>query len=157
MLFNILCSYKMDVIDNLEEELRESDGEAETGNASPPAKRWKVKQKVLQWYRAEYAVKYPVIRRSSLSETHAYCTLCTIDLSIGHGGLQDVKKHVATAKQQAKQHTSISTRKVTDMFVVDEDVSIIRAGTLFTDFVIEHNLPLACTDHAGSLFRKMFT
>ena len=94
----------MDVIDNLEEELRESDGEAETGNASPPAKRWKVKQKVLQWYRAEYAVKYPVIRRSSLSETHEYCTLCDIDLSIGHGGLQDVKKHVATAKHQAKQH-----------------------------------------------------
>jgi len=52
----------MDVIDDLEEELTESDGEEETGNASPPAKRRKVKQKVLQQYRAEYAVKYPVIR-----------------------------------------------------------------------------------------------
>ena len=61
----------MDVTDHLEEELRELDGEAETGNASPPAKHRKVKQKVLQQYRAEYAVKYPVIRRSSLSEMHA--------------------------------------------------------------------------------------
>ena len=140
MLFNILCSYKMDVTVHLEEELRELDGEAETGNASPPAKHRKVKQKVLQQYRAEYAVKYPVIRRSSLSETHEYCTLCDIDLSIGHGGLQDVKKHLATAKHQAKQHTSISTRKVTDMFVVDKDVSVIRTDKLFTDFVTEHNL-----------------
>jgi len=40
---------------------------------------------------------------------------------------------------------------------VDKAVSVIRAETLFTDFVFEHNLPLACTDHAGSLFRKMFT
>ena len=27
---------------------------------------------------------------------------------------------------------------------------------MFTEFIVEHNLPLACADHTGPLFRKMF-
>jgi len=54
------------------EELTHSNDE--TGTASPPTNR--LKQKVLQRYRVEYAVKYPVIRKSSLGDiafTMEYC------------------------------------------------------------------------------------
>ncbi|KAJ8389034.1 hypothetical protein AAFF_G00124310 [Aldrovandia affinis] len=36
----------------------------------------------------------------------------------------------------------------------DEDVT--RAELCFTGFTVEHNLPIAASDHAGPLFRKMF-
>jgi len=42
------------------------------------------------------------------------------------------------------------------MFHSNKDASVIKAETYFADYVVEHNLPVACTDHAGSLFRKMF-
>jgi hypothetical protein len=32
----------------------------------------------------------------------------------------------------------------------------IHAEILFTNFLIEHNVPIAVSDHAGPLFRKMF-
>jgi hypothetical protein len=33
---------------------------------------------------------------------------------------------------------------------------VTNAEVLFTNFLIEHNVPIAVSDHAGSLFRKMF-
>ena len=33
---------------------------------------------------------------------------------------------------------------------------VINAEVLFTGFLFEHNIPLAVSDHAGPLFRKMF-
>ena len=48
------------------------------------------------------------------------------------------------------------SRKVPEFFASNNDLSVIRAETLFTEFVVEHNIPIACTDHAGKLFQKMF-
>ena len=31
----------------------------------------------------------------------------------------------------------------------------MRAEALFTEFIVEHHLPLACADHTWQLFRKM--
>ena len=42
------------------------------------------------------------------------------------------------------------------MLTTSSDLTVIRAETLFTSFVVEHNLPLSITDHAGPLFKKMF-
>ncbi|GBL88785.1 hypothetical protein AVEN_158914-1 [Araneus ventricosus] len=33
---------------------------------------------------------------------------------------------------------------------------VIQAESLFTAFIEERNFPIACADHAGPLFRKMF-
>ena len=42
------------------------------------------------------------------------------------------------------------------MFAAAGDLKTIRAETLFTSFLVEHNVPLAVADHAGPIFRKMF-
>ena len=65
-----------------------SDGEqdAETDVDEPKRKR----PKVLQKYLPGYQVKYPVSRHSSVSENHAYCTVCRCDFGVGHGGMGDV-------------------------------------------------------------------
>ena len=36
------------------------------------------------------------------------------------------------------------------------DLSVIRAETLFTHFLVECNVGLSAADHAGKLFRQMF-
>jgi hypothetical protein len=33
---------------------------------------------------------------------------------------------------------------------------VTNAEILFTNFLIEHNVPIAVSDHAGPLFRKFF-
>ena len=33
---------------------------------------------------------------------------------------------------------------------------MIRAETLFTSFLVEHNCSISAADHAGKLFREMF-
>jgi len=127
--------------------------DAETGDDEPKKK----KQKVLQKYLPGYQIKYPVIRRSSVSDNHAYCTVCRCDFNVGHGGIGDVEKHVRTTKHVAKAGCSASSgRPIQHFFTNSNDLSVIRAETLFTEFLVEHNLPLACSDHTGKLFRKMF-
>ena len=66
--------------------------------AQPKAK----KLKVLQKYLAEYEVKYPIVRKSNVGNTYAYCSICRSDFSIGHGGIGDIAKHIKTSKHTAK-------------------------------------------------------
>lgn len=116
------------------------------------------KQKVLQKYLTEYEIKYPVVRKSNIGDTYAFCKLCQCDFSVGHSGLGDVTKHVKTAKHIARLSNNNDTgaRKISNYFADGKDLSVIRAEVLFTEFIVEHNLPVACADHAGLLFRKMF-
>ena len=45
-----------------------------------------------------------------------------------------------------------------NLFSNSKDYAVIRADAecFFTCFIVEHNLPLNCADHVGSLLRKMF-
>ena len=60
-----------------------------------PPKKKKTKT-VSQKFRHEYELKYPVVSRSKISEEHAFCKICETDISIAHGGIDDIKKHVQT-------------------------------------------------------------
>jgi len=63
-------------------ETGDSDGEISRPNASPPAE-WR---KLLQRYRPEYNMQYPVVRKLSVGDTRAYCCLYNMNFSVGHGG-----------------------------------------------------------------------
>ena len=41
-----------------------------------------------------------------------------------------------------------------NFFADSKDLTVTRAEALFTEFLVEHNIPLACADHAGPLFKK---
>jgi len=55
--------------------------DAEKGPVKPK------KRRVLQKFRSQYAVKFPVVRKSTVGENYAYCLICNSNYSIGHGGL----------------------------------------------------------------------
>jgi len=82
----------------------------------------------------------------------ATCREPDVIFCVGHGGIGDVEKHVRTAKHVAKAGCSASSgRPIQHFFTNRNDLSVIRAETLFTEFLVEHNLPLACSDHTGKL------
>ena len=82
---------------------------SDTNEIGPSAMK---KQRVAQRYRSEYAMRYPIITKSSMSDSHAYCNLCKVDINIGHGGLTDITKHVGTVKHSTKAALHTNMRKV---------------------------------------------
>jgi hypothetical protein len=113
------------------------------------------KRRVSQQFRPEYSVAYPVIRKSAKDCYHAFCSLCSVDINVSHGGIQDVKKHVLSSKHDSKAKLN-NVKKLPVFFSSSSDLSVVNAEVLFTEFLIEHSIPFTVADHAGALFRRMF-
>ena len=101
---------------------------------------------------------------SKIGRTYARCTVCDMDFVISHGGASHVASHVKSmrhkqkglALEQSSKMTNYSTSKPASPTSKSDPLSVIRAETLFALFLVEHNLPLSASDHAGLLFRAMF-
>ena len=104
-------------------------------------------KRVLQRFKDEYM--NGIIQHSILGQHHAHCRLCGNDFSIGHGGKYDVEKHMKTRKHIALACLTNSNTKVTSYLQQSSsaDLNTINAEVLFTEFLIEHGLPLAVADH----------
>lgn len=114
------------------------------------------KKRAYQKFKKEYAQQFPV-STSSLGEYHAFCTVCSVDFLISHGGVNDIKKHIKSKKHLDQSKVRANTPRISNFFASSSgDHNVIQAETLFTEFIIEHNLPLAVADHASRIFRKMF-
>ena len=109
-----------------------------------------------QKFRKEYTERFPVIRSSKRGENYAFCTCCSSDISISHGGINDIRKHINAKKHQANSEAAKGST-ISDFLAStsSSNVSVIRAETLFTDFIIEHSLPISVADHATKLFKNV--
>jgi hypothetical protein len=118
--------------------------------------RKKTKSRILQRFKDEYM--NGIIQHSILGQHHAHCILCGNDFNICHGGKYDVEKHLKTKKHVELARLTDSNTKVTSYLQQNSsaDMNIINAEVLFTEFLVEHGLPLAVTDHVGPLFKRMF-
>lgn len=116
------------------------------------------KPKVVQKYKQDYNSEWPVLKASSTSISSAFCTLCRVDFSVAHGGRNDCQRHINTKKHLDIVNASDQTarKQISGYFTQQKDTSVINAEVLFSEFLIEHNLPIAVADHAGPLFRAMF-
>ena len=100
-----------------------------------------------QKFKEDYSVEWPCITRSSKGIYHAFCKICNDSISVEHGGRDDIRRH----PNARSGNTMFSYfRKPSE----EEDAT--KAELLFTGFLIEHNIQIAASDHAGSLFRVMF-
>lgn len=119
------------------------------GNASK-------KEKIGQTYREVYTERYPCIKPTSKPD-FVRCEVCLCDFNISHGGFNDVQRHCEGSRHKSRGSSqTASVPKISNFFSTDSGLSVMRAETLFTSFLVEHSLPLATADHAGKLFRKMF-
>jgi hypothetical protein len=65
-------------------------------------KRFKYDQK----FNFEYTAEFTFISKSTLGENYAFCTLCHADISITHGGRDDIRKHCTTHKHVAAKSSA---------------------------------------------------
>lgn len=117
------------------------------------------RKQYLQSYRETYSVEFPCIKKSVRGTKYAFCSVCSSDISISHGGKSDITLHLKSQKHRQRATESDKNSKITAFMNTKEnnvDNEVIHAECLFTMFLVEHNLPLTAADHAGPLFRKMF-
>ena len=109
----------------------------------------------MQKYKQDYSSEWPVLKASSASITSAFSTLCRVDFSVAHGGRSDCQRHVSTKKHQDFVAASEKNthKQISGYFTQQKDTSTINAEVLFTEFLIEHNVPIAVADHAGPLWK----
>ncbi|KAJ8049985.1 Zinc finger BED domain-containing protein 5 [Holothuria leucospilota] len=110
-----------------------------------------------QKYKDAYSAEWPVIRKSQKGDTYAFCTSCTMDFSVSHGGRNDCLKHVSTDRHRRNSASITSNSKILDFVTRESQFEVINAEVLFSNFIVEHNLPIGICDHVGPLFKKMFT
>ena len=126
---------------------------AEDSDQPPPTKKSKPATK----FNSSHSQEFSIMKSSQKGDTYAFCTICVCDISIASGGRDAIKRHVGGLKHldAVKLKDSSSVQKVTGFFAKDDDLSVIRAEVLWTQFVIEKNLPLSVSDDFGSLLKQM--
>lgn len=131
---------------------------ADTTDSPPRSKKFRTKYaKADQKFKLEYSKTFPnIIEKSKLGDLYAFCRICQSDVSVRHGGLHDIKKHIGSKKHESISKSFASTSKVSEFFCGSSDQSVIKAEVLFTEFLIEHAIPISVSDHCAKLFRKMF-
>lgn len=94
--------------------------------------------------------------KSQLGEHQAFCVPCRKDIKISHGGLHDLNDHIGTKKHKEYSKTQQLTQPISMFVENQQQEKVDRAEVLFSDFLVEHNIPLISADYAGPLLGKMF-
>ncbi|KAK3738946.1 hypothetical protein RRG08_006513 [Elysia crispata] len=126
-------------------------------SSTPPPK----KRKVLQTFRVEYTQEWPCMLKSRIGPNHAFCTVCSADISIGHSGRFDITSHIASAKHK-KRGECWKQMSISSMFVAKgasaEDGhtnKVTYAEALMVDFIAQHNPSLSLANSVPELIKSM--
>ena len=110
-------------------------------------------------FNPDWTKKHPCIVKNADDPEKAFCTVCCKSLAIDHQGYRDIDRHIIGQVHQSRAKQVESSHKITDCFMSERDNIALRvtgAEVKFTGFLLEHNLPIATSDHAGPSFRSMF-
>jgi hypothetical protein len=108
-----------------------------------------------QKYLQSYTDNYKFILPSPRGPYFARCTLCPSDFGIGHGGKNDIDKHLKSKTHAQMVNLKGQHRDVSTSFAVN-DKPVIRAECYMALFLIEHNLSISTSDHMSDLMGTMF-
>jgi hypothetical protein len=91
---------------------------------------------------------------TGVGEDMAHCKLCNTNFSVAAGALYDVKRHAKRSTHVTAVEASSKTKSITN-FVDKKSSSVILSETLFSNFVVEHNLPFSLADHFTKSLPKL--
>ena len=100
--------------------------------------------------------KYPV--QSVKNDRYKFrCLPCDKALSCGYQGLKDVSDHCERDSHKTN-YVGWKKQATINFFGPNPDFKskVLNAEVIVTNFLIQHNLPLATADHLGPLFRTIF-
>ena len=130
------------------------------------------KPRILQKFLLDYTTDWPVLKPSTKGATFCYCCTCQLDVSIGHGGCDDCKRHVAC--KHHKEHaelrrtcpsvSSVFKRKetrpsVSSVFKQKETPLVLkttRVEALLVTALADSNLLLLAADKFMKTLKEMF-
>ena len=97
---------------------------------------------------------------SKRGTSFAFCTLCSVDVSVAGGGVHEVKRHCESAKHKrffegvsVQPNISCVMARTSKGFELEK---VMKAELYFARFVAEHNLSFTTADHFTKLCKVMF-
>ena len=114
------------------------------------------KQKIACKYRQEWS-RYRM-KSSKKGVSYAFCTVCSVDISIAGGGQHEIERHMKTTKHLTMLN-QLNTQPTLSSFVTDSrsiEEQAVAAEVYFAKFVAEHNIPFLVADHFSRLTKVMF-
>ena len=102
--------------------------------------------------------KWPFVQPVK-GDLHSFrCTVCAKSVSCGHQGEADVIRHAESAQHQRNTKAVKTSQKLnfkpTTQLLKDK---VTRAEVKVANLLVQHNIPLAVTDHLGPLVRDIFS
>jgi hypothetical protein len=133
---------------------------SETALEDPDLTPQKKKLKALQRYRDAYREKWPCLMRSTKGEEYVHCNFCNLDFSCAHGGRNDCRRHVDSARHKQSQEAQKSQPVLSAFMSKKSDESqhkhsVMRAEAYLCDFLASHNLPFSAADTFTATVKKM--
>ena len=108
-------------------------------------------------YNPSWAKIYPV--KAVPNDRHScFCIPCGEKIRCGHQGLTDIKKH-CDCDSHKRNVTEANKNNISRFFTNSNETSkaVTKAEVMVTNFLVQHNLPLATADHMGPLFKAIFS
>jgi len=141
----------------------ESQTDSETSEPQPPTlKKRKPAAAGAAKYRTTFKSEWSklfTVKAASNDKHSFYCVPCLKTTRCDHQGLKDVKDHCSTESHKRLTKAANTQLSVAEMFGSGNSAkqsAVTRAEFLTTNFLIQHNLPIATSDHLGPLFRAIF-
>ena len=85
----------------------------------------------------------PFLTPSKKGEKYTYCSLCSRDFSVAHGGLNDAKRHCESSGHQKKYSEYQSNSSITTYFgesSLSHSSKVISAEVMMAQFIALHNV-----------------
>ena len=116
-------------------------------------------------FQKTWEAEFSCIKQSSTGKLYVMCTFCNEHISIGHGGKNDVKRHVERPKHL--ENTRLARENGVQAPLTDVRSSVpstshcfqdfvTKAEVRFVPFIAENNLPFSVGDHLTKLVKKAF-
>ena len=132
------------------EELHPSDSDSEE---QPIPKKKQITYTGAAKYRSKFKIEWAKCDTLFHTARMGYSFHCD------HQGLKDVTDHFDTATCKRLLQTTKNQASIAQLFRPQEssaNTAVIRAETIMTNFLIQHNLLLVTADHLGPSFRNIF-
>lgn len=133
------------------------DVSSENKAATSSKKRYTGSAKYKVAFKSEWKALHPIQEvKSDIYKFH--CLPCGKNLSCHHQGLKDVEDH---CKKETHLKNYSSWKKQAQLSFCKSPESnfenkVLNAEVMVTNFIVQHNLPIATADHLGHLFKKIF-
>lgn len=134
--------------------VRESDSDDENGVSVTK------KKKSLCTYLKKWEEEYNWLRPVQGNPTQARCMICANEFKIGHGGLNDVKKHSLRIKHVSKSKDVSSSKKISDSFhsAASTELNLKTSAELaFVYHTVKHGLSYNSMDCSIKLMKSTFS